>query len=75
MSDERDRIERMRLTLDEAMRRVPSHIANGSYQAAVQYKKDYAKADKIRSKSNPKLNELAWAIDAMQSQPIACIYA
>jgi hypothetical protein len=68
MTDEKEKIEEMKLSLAEAMRRVPASVANGSYQMAVQYKKDYAKADKIRNKKNPKINELGWAIGAMTHQ-------
>ena len=65
MSDDKEQIEKLKRTLDEAMRRVPIAVVNGSYQQAVQYKANYAKAVKILNKKTPKVNELGWAITAM----------
>ena len=65
MNDEKEHIDRLKLALGQAMKRVPDAVANGSYQMAVQYKADYRKADKILKKANPKINELGWAIGAM----------
>jgi hypothetical protein len=50
MNDDKEQIEKLKRTLDEAMRRVPIAVVNGSYQQAVQYKADYAKAVKILNK-------------------------
>jgi hypothetical protein len=71
MKSEQEQIEKMKITLSEAMRRVPQSIVEGSYQIAVQYKKNYAKAEKIRKKQTPTFNELNWAIRAMTGLDIA----
>jgi hypothetical protein len=65
MFDDKEQIDRMKLALAESMKRVPSSVANGSYQRAVQYKADYLKAQKILNKKNPKINDIGWAINAM----------
>ena len=65
MEDEKEQISRLKLTLVNAMKRVPESVTNGSYQRAVQYKADYLKAQKILNKKAIKINELGWAINAM----------
>jgi len=65
MEDEKEQISRLKLTLVNAMKRVPESVTNGSYQRAVQYKADYLKAQKILNKKTIKINELGWAINAM----------
>jgi hypothetical protein len=65
MNEDKEHIDRLKLVLSEAMRRVPPAVSNGSYQVAVQYKADYRKAEKILKKASPKINDLGWAINAM----------
>ena len=65
MTDEKEHIDRLKLVLGEAMKRIPPAVVNGSYQVAAQYKEDYRKAEKILKKASPKINDLGWAINAM----------
>ena len=65
MIDDKEQIDRMKKALAEAMKRVPVSVIGGSYQRAVQYKSDFLKAQKILNKKTPKINELGWAITAM----------
>ena len=65
MEDEKEQINKLKLSLTNAMKRVPESVTNGSYQRAVQYKADYLKAQKILNKKTPKINDLGWAINAM----------
>ena len=65
MIDDKEQIDRMKKALAETMKRVPVSVIDGSYQRAVQYKADFIKAQKILNKKTPKINELGWAITAM----------
>lgn len=65
MFEDKEQIDRMKIALAEAMKRVPASVIDGSYQQAVKYKADFLKAQKILSKKTPKINELGWAISAM----------
>lgn len=65
MIDDKEQIDRMKEALTKAMKRVPVSVIGGSYQRAVQYKSDFLKAQKILNKKTPKINELGWAISAM----------
>lgn len=65
MFEDKEQIDRMKIALAEAMKRVPASVIDGSYQQAVKYKSDFLKAQKILSKKTPKINELGWAISAM----------
>jgi hypothetical protein len=65
MIEDKEQIDRIKLALAEAMKRVPASVVDGSYQRAVQYKADFIKAQKILNKKTPKINELGWAITAM----------
>jgi hypothetical protein len=65
MNEDKEHTDRLKLVLGEAMKRVPSAVASGSYQVAVQYKADYRKAEKILKKPSPKIADLGWAINAM----------
>jgi hypothetical protein len=65
MFEDKEQIDRMKIALAEAMKRVPASVIDGSYQQAVQYKANYQKAQKILNKKTPKINELGWAITAM----------
>jgi len=66
MIDDKEQIDRMKIALAKAMKRVPESVANGSYQRAVQYKSDYLKAQKILNKKTPKINELGGALNTMK---------
>jgi len=66
MIDDKEQIDRMKVALAEAMKRIPVAIIGGNYQQAVQYKADYLKAQKILNKKTPKINDLGWAISAMK---------
>lgn len=65
MFEDKEQIDRMKIALAEAMKRVPASVIDGSYQQAVKYKDDFLKAQKILNKKTPKINELGWAISAM----------
>jgi len=66
MIDDKEQIDRMKIALAEAMKRVPESVTNGSYQRAVQYKSDFLKAQKILNKKTPKINELGCALNTMK---------
>lgn len=65
MIDDKEQIDRMKEALANSMKRVPESVIGGSYQRAVQYKANFLKAQKILNKKTPKINELGWAINAM----------
>jgi len=58
-------VDRLKDKLRTLMRKPPSHVINGSYQAAVKYKEDFLKAQKVLNKTNPKEQELKQYIHLM----------
>jgi len=67
---DKEQISALKNQLREAMRKPPHHVINGSCQAAVNYKLNYSKADKLLKKENPKLQDLNHAIWTMTQEEV-----